>query len=73
MRGLILAVISVLVLALAAINWAACYHDNAIMREKIAAIECAQVEQAAEIRKAKTDAEIALRVVTTGEFAEGEK
>ena len=73
MRGLILVVISVLVLALAALNWAACYHDNAIMREKIAAMECAQVEQAAEIRKAKTDAEIALRVVTTGEFAEGEK
>ena len=72
MRGAILAVISVLVLALAALNWAACYHDNAIMREKIAAMECAQVEQAAEIRKAKTDAEIALRVVTTGEFAEGE-
>ena len=73
MKSVLFAVVGALLLALAAINWAACYHDNAIMREKIAAMECAQVEQAAEIRKAQTDAAIALRVVTTGEFAEGEK
>lgn len=73
MKSVIFAIVGVLLFALALFQWAACYHDTKIMRGKIAAIECAQVEQAAEIRQAKTDAEIALRVVTTGEFAEGEK
>ena len=62
----------ILVLAIAFFNISVfigygCIHDNKIMQEKIERMERRQLEQAQEIRQAKTDAETAIKIVVNGD------
>ncbi len=68
LKASILILINILILFVTAFVGACVLHDNAIMRERLNAMQQAQVEQEREIKLAKTDAEIALRVVMTGEW-----
>ena len=68
-------VVSVLLLAFSVFNWAACYHDILIMRGKCDRMSASLCEmrqeleaQDAEVRQIKTDGEIILRIVASGEF-----
>lgn len=70
---------SILILSIALLAAATCCHDNNIMRENndsmrqaLAEMQHQQAAQAAEIRQIKTDTEMALRVVITGEYMEAE-
>lgn len=68
-------VVSVLLLAFSVFNWAACYHDNRITRERCDRMSASLCEmrqeleaQDAEVRQIKTDGEIILRIVAGGDF-----
>lgn len=67
-RACIVAMFATLALFVSFIVGTCCIHDLAIMRDKLDAMQAAQVEQAREIREAKTDAEQALHVVITGDW-----
>lgn len=67
--------ISILILSFAVLNWAACYHDNRITRERCDRMSASLCEmrqeleaQDAEVRQIKTDGEIILRIVAGGDF-----
>lgn len=67
-KASIIIFVNALILAVVSVIGAGVLHDNAIMRERLDAMQQTQVEQSKEIHQAKTDAEIALRIVTTGEW-----
>lgn len=69
-KALIIICTNVIILFIALLTSAGSLHDLAIMRDKLDAMQRAQYEQGREIREAKTDAALALRVVTTGDWDE---